>query len=238
MLGKNNWLAQIHAWIYPTRCILCGGAGARGLDLCEGCRHDLPANEFACVMCALPLPQNIGGVTLCGRCQVHPRPFTCAHASFLYAPPLDHLILGFKFNDKLAIGRVLGTLLGLELRRTLKERPECIIPVPLHPSRLRERGFNQALELAHQVAKILNIPIDSRSCRRVRATAFQSTLPVKQRRTNIRGAFRVSAPIRARHVAIIDDVITTGETVAEVARVLRRAGVETVEVWSCARTPD
>jgi len=114
--------------------------------------------------------------------------------------------------------------------------PEIIIPVPLHRTRLRERGFNQALEIARPIARSLSIPVDYKSCERVRKTSAQSLLPAAERRKNIKGAFRVTRPIAARHVAILDDVMTTGHTVQELAATLRKAGVERIDVWVVART--
>ena len=115
-------------------------------------------------------------------------------------------------------------------------RPEVIIPVPLHTGRLRERGFNQALELARPVAARLRIPINIHACARTRGTAAQSDLPAAQRTKNVKGAFELREPLKEVHrVAIIDDVMTTGATVDELARVLIAAGVENVQVWVCAR---
>ncbi len=123
----------------------------------------------------------------------------------------------------------------LQQRLKDEELPELIIPVPLHRARLRRRGFNQALEIARPVARRLDLKLESRAIRRVRSTSAQMDLPARKRRANIRGAFAVRAGLAATHVALIDDVVTTGATVNELSRVLRRAGVERVEVWVCAR---
>lgn len=120
----------------------------------------------------------------------------------------------------------------------LATRPELLIPVPLHPQRYAERGFNQALELARPIARRLDVPMDWSNCVRMRATPHQTGQDARARRANLKGAFAVSGTLQARHVAIVDDVVTTGATVSELARVLRRAGVERVEVWSAARTLD
>ncbi len=113
--------------------------------------------------------------------------------------------------------------------------PELIVPVPLHPLRQRERGFNQASELARPISQRLNVQFDARLCRRIRATADQTELDARARRRNVRRAFEVSGSIRLRHVAVLDDVLTTGSTANEMARALKRAGVETVEIWAAAR---
>ena len=114
--------------------------------------------------------------------------------------------------------------------------PECIIPVPLHPQRLRVRGFNQALELARIIAKQLNIPLNYSLCQRDKSTPFQSGLSAKQRKQNLKNAFIVTKPHAYKHVAIFDDVVTTGTTVNELAKQLKNSGVETIEVWAIART--
>ncbi|GAB6041709.1 hypothetical protein JCM17961_23840 [Endothiovibrio diazotrophicus] len=152
-----------------------------------------------------------------------------------YASPVDRLVQRFKFNGGLVDGRLLAHLLidGAVARETA--RPELILPVPLHPARLRRRGFNQSLELARPLAEALAIPVDFALCARIRNTAVQSQLPAKARRANVRGAFALRGPLPAAHVALVDDVLTTGHTAAELARLLKGAGAERVEVWTLAR---
>jgi ComF family protein len=155
----------------------------------------------------------------------------------VYAPPADFLIKSLKFHDRPACARLMGEIIALSLQsRDIATLPECLLPVPLHPARLRERGFNQAIAIARPLARRLGLPLDPHSLRRVRHTAAQSTLPADRRRANVRGAFEVVADLPWRHVAIVDDVVTTGHTVDELARTLRRAGVERVEVWAWAKT--
>jgi len=125
-------------------------------------------------------------------------------------------------------------LLSDHLQQTA-ERPELILPVPLYKSRYRERGFNQAIEIARTVGKELQIPLDITSCRRHRDTPHQTQLPAQKRRKNLKNAFSVIKPIHARHIAILDDVMTTGSTVHELAYVLKKAGASRVDVWVCAR---
>jgi ComF family protein len=211
-------------------CVLCGAAGAGGL-LCGPCRAGLPYATAACVRCAVPLPVT----AVCGRCQRHAPPYHSVRAVFLYQDPVDFLIKGVKFNRRLGYARLLGEIMGQCLRESRADKPEMIIPVPLHKGRLRQRGFNQALELARPVARCLGVGIDNRFCTRTRATPSQVTLDAALRRRNVRGAFAVHRPRPYRHVAILDDVMTTGSTVAELARVLRRDGVNRIDVWVCAR---
>ena len=213
----NNWLNSIQDWLYPAHCLLCGAASGSERPLCGGCLADLAVNHNACPGCAIPLPEGITG--LCGSCQRRRPPFDGTHAPFLYQPPLDRLLLDLKFNNRLRNAPLLGDLIAERLVKDSHDLPELLIPVPLHRSRLRQRGYNQALELARSLGSRLGIAVDSRSCIRVRETASQSKLSARERGRNIRNAFQLVKPLHAAHVAIIDDVMTTGSTVAELARV-------------------
>jgi ComF family protein len=174
----------------------------------------------------------------CGQCVKQPPLFNHTFAPFHYQPPIDKLTMGIKFGRNLVYARVLGELMAKNIGRYLIEadKPDCLIPVPLHHTRLRERGFNQALELAKPIAKQLQIPIDFRSCKRVRATLAQTLIPAATRQRNVRNAFLVAKDFFAPHVAILDDVVTTGSTVTELSRILLQAGVKKISIWCCART--
>jgi len=148
---------------------------------------------------------------------------------------MDHLLQQLKFHQKLHMATLLGGLMVEALAGRQRAMPECLVPVPLHPARLRERGYNQALELARVMSPCLGIAVDATLCRRGRTTTPQTALDGKERRRNLRGAFEVRSLRTPRTVAIIDDVVTTGTTVSELSRAMRRAGVEVVEVWACAR---
>ena len=230
----DQWLQGAQRWWLTPHCVLCGGAGEQGRDLCAACRAELPRLRCSCRGCAQPLP--VGG--LCGRCQRRPRRFGRAEAAFLYQAPLDALIQRLKFGRRLALARLLGELMA---EAWLSARPEfsadVIVPVPLHVSRLRERGFNQALELARPLAARSGVPLDWRCAERVRPTLPQSDLPAKLRRRNIKGAFRVQGAVVGRRVAVVDDVMTSGHTVNEFAATLLRAGAAEVSVWVGARVP-
>ena len=230
----DNCLKSIHAWLMPPLCVLCGESGDAGQDLCAACRAELPYNTSACVRCALPLPTTHSDL-ICGACQQQAPDYDRSHSLLRYAPPADQLIQRLKFNARLPLARVLGELMAVQLAQRLRAWPQRIIPVPLHRARLRERGFNQALEIARPIARALHIPLDYRSCERMRHTSVQSLLPAAARHKNIKGAFRVTRPIQARHVAIVDDVMTTGHTVQEFAATLRKSGVEQIDVWVVAR---
>ncbi len=227
----DNWSSFVQQLLYPDCCVLCGARGEAGLDICAGCRTDLPVAQSCCAVCAAVLPRP--GV--CGSCLSRPPPYQRSFALFRYHAPVDRLLLDLKFHGKLARARLLGALLAQSLAARSGPWPELIVPVPLHGSRLRERGYNQSLELARPVARMLGLPIDWHCCQRIRPTPAQSTLPAGARRRNVRGAFRVIRPLEARRIALLDDVVTTGNTVAELARVLRAAGATDIEVWCCAR---
>lgn len=222
---------------YPPTCVLCGGAGQGGLDLCAACLAELPTNRHGCGRCGLPLPAERPPGSLCGACQRRLPPYAVCHAAFRYEEPLPNLVTGAKFRGRLNLARLLGQCLARELGERAVELPERILPVPLHARRLRERGYNQALEIARALGPELGIPVDRRSCVRVLATSPQAELARQARRRNVRGAFRVLRPPGVARVAILDDVVTTGSTVSELTRVLLKSGVERVDVWAVARTP-
>jgi len=220
-------------WLLPLRCLLCGGAGAHGVDLCADCGIELPRNQSCCARCALPLATP---AALCGECQRRPPTWDAAWAPFRYGWPLDRLESRFKFGADLAAGRVLS---GMWRRETCPMAlPQQILTVPLHRSRLRQRGYNQVLELARPLARELRLPLCVDALQRVRCTEAQTELDAVGRRRNVRGAFALrEGAALAPHVAVIDDVMTTGATLAECARVLKRAGVQRVDVWALARAP-
>jgi ComF family protein len=171
---------------------------------------------------------------LCGRCQVKPPAFERTWAPFRYEAPLDYLLQQLKFHGCLDIARLLGGLMSAWLQEHLDDWPDVLIPVPLHAGRLRERGFNQSLELARLLAERLALPVDYQCCARLRLTPPQAGLVRKARIRNVKGAFEVNGRVYG-HVAIIDDVMTTGSTVHELAKVLLRAGADRVDIWVCAR---
>jgi len=229
-----NFQSALRSLLFPNHCRLCGSATGTGPSLCRACRHDLPWLGTACRQCAHPLH---GSHThcLCGHCQKQPPAFDRTTALFHYRPPVDHLIKRFKFAEELQVGSLLSGLLAGRLAERDGDMPGLLLPVPLHPARLHSRGFNQATEIARHVGRKLGIAIDYRLCQRKRNTPAQSLLSPNARRLNLRNAFAVHHPPGALHVAIVDDVMTTGNTSNELARTLKQAGVECVEVWVIAR---
>jgi ComF family protein len=232
--------ALAHA-LFPPVCLLCRGRGqvldgSERVDLCRSCEIELPWNATACRVCALPLAASEAAGDACATCIQRPPPYSASTAPLRYAYPLDHLVHGLKFRRELACGRMLGQLLAHYIVANRREPlPQMIIPVPLAPRRFRERGFNQACELGLPLARILRVPMRADVAIRQRETLEQLPLDRKQRRRNVRDAFAAPAPLPAGHVAILDDVVTTGSTVTELARVLAGAGAERIEVWAIAR---
>lgn len=234
--GAISGLNRVSSIIYPPRCLLCGAAGYDGRDLCRGCANDLPWNTNACRQCALPLAAQADG-EICGQCLADPPAFEHSLAALRYAAVPGWLIAGLKFRDQLNHARLLGDLLAERLQASGLAVPQRMIPVPLHPDRQRERGYNQALEIARPVARRLGLRLDLTTVRRLRHTQAQSDLKLKARRRNIRGAFAVRRPLNGEAVAILDDVVTSTATVRELATALRRAGAGEITVCSVARAP-
>lgn len=216
---------------FSAQCLLCGNMSEDN-DICRACKHDLPfLSVSCCTCCAIPLPMS--GV--CGVCQQKRPYFDSTQAALHYAMPVDRLIQRLKFHRQLFIARILGQLLANYLVQTGFVRPDRLIPVPLHGSRLRQRGFNQSLEIAKEVSRRLSVHLDPFSCQRLRATGAQSELPARARAKNVRGAFAVIKDVQGQHITLLDDVMTTGFTAGELARTLKKAGARRVDVWLCAR---
>jgi ComF family protein len=228
----TSW-RRLQRFVLPLRCLLCGAHGADGIDLCADCAAELPRNRSCCARCALPLATP---AAMCGECQRRAPPWDAAWAPFRYGWPLDRLESRYKFGADLAAGRVLS---ALWLREPCPIKlPQLLLSVPLHHSRLRRRGYNQALELARPLARAAGVPLRHDALLRRRSTAAQTELDATARRRNVHGAFALREGMTLpAHVAILDDVMTTGATLAECARVLRRGGVQQIDVWALARAP-
>ncbi len=225
--------------LLPARCACCGAAGrtatGKRLDLCAQCLALLPFNLHACQQCALPLPGDTDSL-ICGRCLRRTPPYQRSYCAFEYAYPVHHLIRRMKYGHSLATTRVLGHLLGQYLiDHHVDAWPECIIPVPLHTHRYRDRGYNQVIEIGRHLEAMLNIPMRTDLVQRIRMTPEQAGLTRKQRRINLRRAFLTTTVAMPSHIALLDDVITTGSTAQELTETLLAAGISCVEVWGVAR---
>lgn len=226
-------VGRASAWVFPCRCLVCGEPGHRGQDLCAPCAQGLPRLGSACPHCALPLPAGGEAGQPCGRCLRRRPPLGRVAAAFVYGAPVDGLLRRFKFHQDLAAGRLLAELMRPAMAAL--PAPQALVPVPLHLARLRRRGYDQALELARPLAAALHFPL-CLGLHRTRATLPQSELDAPARRRNLKSAFLATGPLPA-HVALVDDVMTTGATLHAAAITLRRAGVQQVDAWVCARVP-
>lgn len=208
------------------------------MNLCPACEAELPKLINTCQRCAEPLPEALAG-QLCGHCQKAEPAFSQVCAGYVYAEPMRSLIHMLKYQHQLSAARCLGLLLSNTIREQLgastNPSRHRIVPVPLHSQRQRERSFNQALEISRSVAKRLQLPLVPSLVRRTRATADQIHLNAAQRRRNLHRAFQITAPCAEQHIILVDDVMTTGSTVNELAAILRQAGAASVSVAVCAR---
>ncbi len=219
-------------------CPLCGGAGKAPSGLCSPCDATLPRPVRPCRRCACELPANGPWQAFCQSCLLFPPGFDRCLTGFRYAFPVRELIAGFKFQADFTLGRSLSILLAERLQGSWEdphERP-VLVPIPLHVGRLRERGFNQSLQVARVLAARCNLPLAEQHCLRMRATASQRGLRASERQLNLQDAFALAQPGRVfPHVVIVDDVVTTTSTVNQVAELYRRAGSRRVDVACLAR---
>lgn len=230
----DTWLQTVQRTVWPTTCVLCRRPGQLGRDLCIACEHELPFNEPSCRHCAEPLAAT-SQAQICGRCLRRVSSVARCLAPLRYHYPVDGMIQALKYGRRLCVARVLGDVLAQFVCTRVACMPELILPVPLSRRRFRARGYNQAHEIAWRVALRTGIPWRTDVVERFRETKEQAGLPRSKRRRNVKHAFRLIRPLPAARIAIIDDVVTTGSTVEELARVLRLAGAEHIEVWAVAR---
>ena len=224
-------------FIFPPRCQLCSDTHqiSHQCELCESCCNDIYINQQPCERCAEPLAFSESG--LCAECLQKLPVYDICWSPFVYAQPLEWMIQQLKFNSKLHFAPLLSTLMIRDIGGFLQNTPlpDVIIPMPLHVRRLRQRGFNQSYMLVKPIAKELNLKIDIDSCQRVRNTEHQTGKNALQRRKNIKGAFTFNNEKAYKHVVIFDDVVTTGSSVIELSKVLKKSGVKRVDVWCLAR---
>jgi ComF family protein len=229
-------------WIYPVNCIACGGpADDRRLSsICRPCWDSIrPIEEPVCPRCGRPFDSRLALTHspghVCGACRERPPVFDQALSPYRYEGALEQAIRLFKYRGRANLARPLGDLALVWMDRI----PACdlVVPVPLHPDRLREREYNQALLLADRIARRLNLPLSYDHLMRVRATRPQTELDRADRARNVRRAFAVRrrADLEGRRILLVDDVFTTGATANECAKTLRRAGVRSVSVFTLAR---
>ena len=217
-------------------CAICHGWGVG--RICSPCVDRFAAAVPRCERCALPVP---AGVSTCGACLIDPPAYATTLAAVDYDHPWDRLITSYKFHAGLDLAPAFAARMLATQRHAATPAPTLLLPIPLSDARLRERGYNQAWELARRVGRALACPADAKLLLRVRDTPHQLALPPEERAGNVRAAFAVEPSRRAelagRSVTLVDDVMTTGATVAEAARTLLQAGAQEVSVWVLARTP-
>ncbi len=256
-----QWTKNAQNWLLPATCVLCRRPGFGDKDLCSDCHAALPWMPTACYRCGLPLPKGsprqvhqcsvtqspdgngrntdaLSGLR-CGACLSDPPPYQRCLSLFRYAEQAPRLVSLFKYHGQLQQGRLLADLLASKIRHHYAEDelPDLLMPVPLHSRRLRQRGFNQSLELARHLTQRLQIQLVQDCCQRIRHTPPQQGLDAEHRRHNLLHAFRVDArhlPAGCR-VALLDDVITTGATLGEISQQLLALGASEVHAWSIAR---
>ncbi len=216
----------------PCHCVLCLQPSQQQIALCQACERLLPWLEHPCSLCADRVPPMSD---LCGKCLKCLPPYERLQSLFDYAWPVNGFISQLKYAGKLHFAKILGNLM---LKRLSFVNPiDCVVGLPLHPNRQSQRGFNQAIELATIIAKGLCLPLDRWSCTKILDTKAQSLLSANKRSTNITSkSFHIDAGFNAKHVLVIEDVVTTGTTVQAFTQALKRHGARTVEIWSICRT--
>jgi ComF family protein len=215
----------------PQRCELCAQPSGEQL-LCAACKRALPRLGPSCPVCALPA----AGGEVCAGCLAHPPPFAATLAPFVSRSPVDRLLHALKNHRRLALAAwAADAILDERERRRFTSRPERLVALPLSPARERDRGYNQAYEIARAVARDLRVPLLRRGVRREDTNPSQAEVPGSARAENLRGVFACDIDLAGINVAVIDDVMATGASLAEFAQTLKRAGAARVENWVVAR---
>lgn len=228
LLSLTQQFRQLYRKVFPIPCLLCGLA-TDDQALCESCIAELPVIQQCCIRCAIPL----ANAQICGQCLKKPPIQDISLSLYRYEQAIPRMMSALKYHRQIQLAEMCAQ--EFISYHTLARLPDVLLPIPLHPSRLRQRGYNQSLLFADTLAKLLKIPCRPELLKRIKKTATQTQLNAKQRHKNMRQAFEYSSSFVPQHVAIIDDVMTSGATTQEAARVLKRAGIETIEVWTIAR---
>lgn len=241
MQPLNNWLKNNHLLnfsslvntLFKQKCLLCD-AQSDALEanihaVCKACLNELPRHpKTSCPQCGLS-----SGGQLCGSCISSPPDFDVTTSVFLYDFPIDSMMVRYKYGNMLSLCAFFGQILS---EKVDLNNVDLIIPMPMHPARIKERGFNQAHEIAKVLTKNCKEKLDFKSVERIKLTPPQASLPLKERVKNIKGAFKVSGDLSGKRIAIVDDVMTTGASLNELAKTLKKSGASHVECWVIART--
>lgn len=233
-------IKQFIELILPAQCLLCGLASNNKL-ICHDCLKAITTNRPCCQHCGLTL---VKSQPFCGDCLKQAHLFTQLHALADYQKPYPTLIKKFKYSKKLIYGELLAELLSQSVSHTLSPQQlskiDYLIPVPLHPKKHRQRGFNQAQLIAQHIGKKLNCPVLLDTVQRHKQTIAQEGLSLQKRKANLKNAFIFSGHhktlLSGAYVVIIDDVVTTGATINSVCQVLLQSGVKRIDIWCICRT--
>ena len=240
MRCQPRYDGPVYIWLKNKQpCLLCDEPADDIIPICTACETELPWLGDQCQTCALPLP---GAGLYCGQCLKHPPAFERVIAPWTYNFPIDSLITRFKHSAKWPFGRLLAELLAQSVQHNFDnglDRPDALVPVPLAKRRLRQRGFNQAAMLARWLGAGLDLACDEQLLLRTQDTDAQQELNADARHKNLRNAFALAAnaTVKGKHLALVDDVLTTGATTQALARLLVDAGAARVDVYCLARTP-
>lgn len=230
LLFSNITKLDFAGLFIPHKCALCSIACEDGF--CTYCHKLLPWIGNACYQCATPLLQQ----AICGRCQSTPPPFEDAIIPFLYRLPISDQIQSLKYGGQVHLAHAFGKALASRISQSNNPLADIIIPVPLHWRRMFNRGFNQSTEIARVIGKQMGIPVSTDILARKKHTVTQTDLDIKMRFKNTRNAFKAKSTNLPHHVALVDDVVTTGSTIRSAAKTLRNAGVSKVSIWAVATT--
>lgn len=225
----THYVTRLYSNMMPIPCLLCG-ADSQHYPLCRTCIASLPYQTSVCPRCSMPTPHS----QLCGNCLTKPPEHDLSFSLFNYQQPVDQLIAAFKYHDKTYLTKLFADLMFQQLQH--RPLPQLLVPIPLYHRRLRERGYNQSSELAKALSRRLAIAVCHHTLIRSRDTQPQASLPFSQRKRNIHKAFKLVNHKIPPHVALIDDVLTTGYTATAAAKLLRQNGAVTIEVWTIARS--
>ena len=226
-------LSQALNWLVPHQCFGCQRTLKGAPPFCDACYTELPFQSRACQHCGQALGANSNE---CGRCIIRPPFYDRCFCPFEYQTPIKELICALKYNDKAEYAKMTGQLLASEIKRNQEPLPDLIIPVPTHISRLRSRGYNQAQLIACAAGQALSIPVANQRLIKTQSTPPQAQQTLKDRKKALNGCFAIKGFFVAQNVAIVDDVVTTGSTVNEIAKILKKNGVDYVQVWGVAHT--
>ncbi len=219
---------------FPSTCLLCAEIQVNHNLICHDCYQELPFMTNYCLGCGLSISEK---TKICGTCINQPFSFQECHSVFNYNFAIPYLISQLKFHDQILIAKLFGKILCQKMLFYYRDnaQPEFIIPVPLHQKRLRQRGYNQTYEIAKFIKQNFSVKLTINACQRIKATKPQTELNKKQRHNNVINAFSITPNFQAKHIAILDDVMTTGHTVNELSKSFIAAGVEKIDIWLVAR---